>query len=91
MAVIFGALPADQQTAILELLGIGPERIPAIMGLAVIVARLIAQPKAQALGIAFWAILNAAASSSTLSMPQAMIRWVPIKSFVESLKNMAPI
>ena len=45
-AVIFGALPADQQSAILSLIGIGPERIPALLGLAVIVARLVKQPKA---------------------------------------------
>ena len=45
LAVIWGAMPPDQQTAILSLVGIGPERIPAIMGLAVIVARLIDQPK----------------------------------------------
>lgn len=44
-AVLFGALPADQQAAILALIGIGPERIPALLGLAVIVARLVDQPK----------------------------------------------
>lgn len=44
-AVLFGALPVDQQSAILSLLGIGPERIPALLGLAVIVARLVQQPK----------------------------------------------
>lgn len=43
VAVIFGALPVDQQSAILSLLGIGPERIPAFLGLAVIVARLVKQ------------------------------------------------
>lgn len=43
LAVIFGALPVDQQSAILSLLGIGPERIPAVLGLAVIVARLVKQ------------------------------------------------
>ena len=47
LAVIFGALPVDQQSAILAWLGVGPERIPAIMGLGVIVARLVAQPKVQ--------------------------------------------
>lgn len=44
LAVIFGALPVDQQSAILSMLGIGPERIPAVLGLAVIVARLVQQP-----------------------------------------------
>ena len=43
VAVIFGALPADQQAALLSLFGVGPERIPAALGLAVIVARLIDQ------------------------------------------------
>jgi hypothetical protein len=45
VAVIYGALPADQQAAILGLLGIGPERIPGLIGLAIIVARLVDQPK----------------------------------------------
>ena len=42
-AVLFGVLPVDQQAAILSLVGIGPERIPALLGLAVIAARLIQQ------------------------------------------------
>ena len=45
VAVIYSALPADQQAAILALLGIGPERIPGLIGLAIIVARLVDQPK----------------------------------------------
>lgn len=45
LAVLFGALPVDQQAALLALLGVGPERIPALLGLAVIAARLINQPK----------------------------------------------
>ena len=44
-AVLFGALPADQQSALLQLLGLAPERMPALLGLAIIVARLIDQPK----------------------------------------------
>ena len=47
LAVVWGALPADQQAAILALVGVGPERIPALLGLAVIVGRLIDQPKAR--------------------------------------------
>jgi len=43
LAVIFGALPVDQQTAMLTWIGLAPERIPAVMGLAVIVARVIGQ------------------------------------------------
>ena len=44
LAVIYGALPVDQQASILALLGVGPERIPAIMGIGVIIARLVSQP-----------------------------------------------
>lgn len=44
-AVIFGSLPADQQTAILGFIGITPERIPAVLGLLFIVSRLVSQPK----------------------------------------------
>ena len=44
-AVVFGTLPADQQAAMLAWLGIGPERIPAIVGALVIFTRLIDQPK----------------------------------------------
>jgi len=43
MAVIFGALPVDQQSSILTLIGLAPERIPAVMGIAVIVARVVGQ------------------------------------------------
>lgn len=49
-AVIFGALPADQQASLLALVGVAPERIPAFLGLAVIVARLVHQPATQAQG-----------------------------------------
>lgn len=45
LAVIFGTLPPDQQTAILAWLGFGPERIPAVIGALFIVTRLIDQPK----------------------------------------------
>lgn len=48
LAVLFGALPADQQAALLAMLGISPERLPALLGLAVIVARLVDQPKTRA-------------------------------------------
>lgn len=46
-AVIFGALPPDQQTAILEWIGLAPERIPAVLGLLFMFTRLINQPKTQ--------------------------------------------
>ena len=48
LGVVFGALPADQQAAILALLGVSPERIPACLGLALILARLIDQPRLRA-------------------------------------------
>lgn len=46
-AVLFGSLPAEQQAAILGVVGITPERIPAALGLLFIVGRLVNQPKAQ--------------------------------------------
>ena len=45
LAVIFGSLPPDQQTAILQWLGLAPERIPAVLGVLFIVTRLVNQPK----------------------------------------------
>lgn len=42
-AVVFGLLPPDQQGAILEWLGIAPERIPAAIGAAFILGRLLRQ------------------------------------------------
>lgn len=45
LAMLFGALPVDQQAALLALLGVGPERMPAFLGLAVILARVIDQPR----------------------------------------------
>jgi hypothetical protein len=44
-AVAFGTLDPVSQAGILSMLHISPERLPAIMGLAIIVARLIDQPK----------------------------------------------
>ena len=45
LAMIFAALPADQQAAILALLGVDAARIPGVLGLAVILARVIDQPR----------------------------------------------
>lgn len=45
VAVAWGALPVDTQTAILSAVGIGAERIPAVLGALVLLARLIDQPK----------------------------------------------
>jgi hypothetical protein len=44
LAVLWVALPADTQAAVLDLLGIDARHLPGIVGLAVIVGRLIAQP-----------------------------------------------
>ena len=46
-AVAWGALPADAQGAILDALGVAPERVPAILGLLVLLGRLIDQPGAR--------------------------------------------
>jgi hypothetical protein len=43
LATIFGLLPPDQQAAILEYLHVPANRVPAVMGLVFIVARLWAQ------------------------------------------------
>ena len=45
LAVIFGSLPPDQQAAILQWLGLAPERIPAVLGALFIASRLVSQPK----------------------------------------------
>ncbi len=44
-AVAWGTLPVETQEAILSAVGIGPERIPAVLGALVLLARLIDQPK----------------------------------------------
>lgn len=43
VAVIFGAMPQDLQAAVLQAVGVPPERLPAVFGLLFIVARLWAQ------------------------------------------------
>lgn len=47
LAVAWGAMPAETQAAVLEALGIGPERVPAVLGALILLARLIDQPKAR--------------------------------------------
>ena len=44
LCTVYGLLPPDQQAALLSLLHIPQERLPAVMGSAFIVARLWAQP-----------------------------------------------
>jgi len=45
LAIVWGALPVDQQAAILALFGVGPERVPLVIGLAVILARVVSQQR----------------------------------------------
>ena len=46
VAVVWGSLPVDMQTTILAAIGIDAARIPAILGLLFMAARLIKQPGA---------------------------------------------
>jgi len=43
VCTVFGLLPVDQQAALLSMLHIPAERVPAAMGIAFIVARVWAQ------------------------------------------------
>lgn len=46
LCTVYGLLPPDQQAALLSLLRIPQERLPAVIGVAFIVARMLAkQPK----------------------------------------------
>jgi hypothetical protein len=45
LSVLWVALPADTQASVLSLLGIDPKNLPGLIGLAVILGRLVAQPK----------------------------------------------
>lgn len=42
-AILFGTLPVDQQSAILAMLNIAPERATAVIGIVFMVARLAPQ------------------------------------------------
>lgn len=44
-AVVWGNLPADTQAAVLGLVGVPEERVPAIIGALLLIARLIDQPQ----------------------------------------------
>lgn len=44
-AAVFGLLPADQQTAMLQAVGLRPDQLPLVMGLAFLAARLWKQPE----------------------------------------------
>lgn len=48
LLVAWGLVPLDQQTAILALLHVPADLVPAIMGLLVIAGRLVSQPAQQA-------------------------------------------
>jgi hypothetical protein len=43
LAVIFGLLPPNQQAAVLDWLGVAPERVPAVLGAVFIIARYLKQ------------------------------------------------
>lgn len=45
LATIFGLMPADAQASVLDLVGVPANRVPAVIGLAFIAARVISQPK----------------------------------------------
>lgn len=47
LLIAWGALPVDMQAALVQLVGIPPERVPAILGLLVILGRLVQQPGLQ--------------------------------------------
>ena len=42
-AVILGAMPVETQAAVMGLFGVGPERMPAALGLLMLAARLVDQ------------------------------------------------
>lgn len=44
-SIAWGLMPIEQQKAILDMLGISPERTPAIVGIAFLIARIIKQSK----------------------------------------------
>lgn len=44
-AVLFGTLPADTQAAVLDIVGVPPSRVPAILGLLFMAGRLVGQPR----------------------------------------------
>lgn len=46
LAVAWGLLPADQQAAVLAFFHCPPERVPAVLGLAFLVARIVRQANA---------------------------------------------
>lgn len=46
-AVVFGSLPAETQASMLDMIGLPPSRLPAVLGLVLILARLVSQPGAR--------------------------------------------
>lgn len=45
LAVVWVALPSDTQAHLLRVVGLSEEQLPAVLGVLVILARLISQPK----------------------------------------------
>jgi len=50
LAVTWGALPIDTQQAVLALAGVPAERVPALLGVLVLLARLVDQPATRGKG-----------------------------------------
>lgn len=44
-SVLFGSMPPEAQSAVLDLVGVPTSRVPAILGVLFMAGRLIAQPK----------------------------------------------
>lgn len=50
VAVVLGSLPSDVQAAMFGAVGVPVERIPALIGVLLLVARLVDQPKTRDVG-----------------------------------------
>ena len=44
VAIAWGAMPTDLQSAVLAAVGVPAERVPAVFGLLFLIGRLVAQP-----------------------------------------------
>ena len=48
IAVAWGLMPGPQQSAILDWIGLGQDKVPTVLGVMFLLARVIKQPKALA-------------------------------------------
>ena len=46
-AIVLGSIPADVQGAMLDAVGVPSSRVPAVLGVLMLVARLVSQPRAK--------------------------------------------